>query len=108
MYDNGQVWVEPSVGGVTGLRLFRHNFTAADVNYTLRFQHPPETNRHTRLSDLDPDYCAELGDGCALLGITPGDPRLLAIMTICRELGTAVDFTRGPQGREEDLGAMFG
>ena len=108
MYDNGEASVEPSVEDVTGLRLFGLDLTAADVNYTLRFRNPPETNRHTRLSDHDPNYCAELGNGCVLPGIAPGDPRLHVIMTICHKLGTAMDFTRGARGRVEDLGAMFG
>ena len=108
MYDNGQVWVEPSVGGVSGLQLFELDFAAADVNYTLRFRHPPEAFCHTRLSNHDPNYCVELGDGCTLPGITPGDPRLHTIMTICHELGTTIDFTRGARGREKNLGAMFG
>ena len=108
MYDNGQVWVEPSVGNVSGLQLFGLDFTAADVKYTLHFRHPPEVYRHTRLSSHDPNNCVELGNGCTLPGIAPGDPRLHTIMTICHELGTTIDFTRGAQGREEDLGAMFG
>ena len=31
MYDNDEAWVEPSVGGVTGLRLYGFDLTAADV-----------------------------------------------------------------------------
>lgn len=41
MYDNGEVWVKPSADGVAGLLLFRLDFSAANVNYTLRFRHPP-------------------------------------------------------------------
>ena len=108
MYHNGQVWVEPSVGGASGLRLFELDFAAADMNYTLRFRHPPEAYRHTRLSNNDPNHCVELGNGCTLPGIKPGDPQLHTIMATCHELGTTIDFTRGARGCEVDLGAMFG
>jgi len=109
MLDNGEVWLDPSLDGVSGLDFFRCDFPAENhrVTYTVRFRYQPEENRHTTVGE-NPTRCVELKNGHTLARkYQPGDPRLHAIMNVLYSLSHSIDCNRGKRGAEEDLGQFF-